>query len=278
MLFSRLVSKSSPNISINHLLKKFLFLIFLIFHQLALFSNNAPDKIKNDQPSRLYLSPMGEHAQLHAVGIGVFKGNLYGVELGYEYSLQWNLFAHLSLSGNWGTFKDSQDDSKIHESEAVVKALLGYVFSFGSNCQFNLTPYTGYGYQYLNQKRSIQSYSNLTYNYKLPFIPLGAFLEIDVNPHWSFGVGYEYQIDIDPHLDITALKGSAWQLSRKDNQLVTGFVTYKQTPNWQWRLEPYYFHLKTGASKATTASGLSLGIQQQTYSSWGVKGAISYCF
>jgi hypothetical protein len=244
----------------------------------VLFSaEKEDDKPFYSLDNRFYAGPLVQHTTLHAKGLGTFKGTAGGVQIGYQRIRPDSLFARAYAIGDWTTL-DGSGFSKITQNKYTLGGHLGFSGVFGEKDRFTIAPYTGCAYHYLDEKREIQGYSSYHAAYKLPFVPLGLLFLAQVNPLVSIGIDYQYQFDIDPMVKLSYMNGALWKLKREDNQYVEMIFAFRWANHWDVRLTPYYRYLKTGASTAVTTIGTQLGIQKQSYQTFGGSLAVSYFF
>jgi len=228
--------------------------------------------------NRIYIGPMYEHFHLNATGIGLFNGNLWGAELGYEFKESWGLYATLNANCGYGSLYDTVNTSTISQIELLVKANIGYVIKWGRKQSHYFIPYLGYDYLWLRQYLEIVDYDPLRYTYKKPYLPFGLLFEMHALDCLSFSINYTYLVDIDSRLDVKQLIGSGWFLTKKNDYMLQFPIIFKIKDSFDIRLIPYYRRLRFGASTAVTSTGLALGLQPQGYQIWGGEIEISARF
>ncbi|MCH9612123.1 MAG: hypothetical protein S4CHLAM102_06060 [Chlamydiia bacterium] len=222
------------------------------------------------QPNRLYAAPLYHYVMLNNQGVGTFKGNAWGGEVGYEYMVPMGLYALGSVNGSWSKLNQKNGSATIRQKEAFANVQLGYTAAaYGWEIvDFYLVLFTGYSYHYLNEKQKVPGTLDTTFIFKMPFIPLGFKLYVMDRDHFVLGLNYQYQFDLDPIVKISTLRGAYWALNRHSDQFAEVDFIFKWC-NYDIRFSPYWRNSSSGPSTAVTSSGTSLGLQEQKYDTFG---------
>ncbi|MCI5053068.1 MAG: hypothetical protein MRY21_08060 [Simkaniaceae bacterium] len=231
-----------------------------------------------DRPNNLSVGPVFERTHLKTNGQGNYDGNLWGAELAYTLLVPWGLYARASFDIIDGNLTGPKNGSHIEETDFFIVGRVGGVFNWGHKQQYYLAPYAGYMLQTISRREHITGEQTLTYTYFMPYVPVGFYLFMQPFFAFSIGIDFCYQIGIETYLAISSLKGSRWALSRKNNWRLELPINYRCNQAVNLRFVPYAYSGKIGSSSAVTSTGLPLGIESQSYSTWGMKVALGYNF
>ena len=249
----------------------------LSLSSLFFLTKGYTEELKIQNKNRVSAGPKAHYTDLNAKDLGSFTGGAGGIFLEYERVNPNALFARSYGQYSYASLKGS-GSSKIEQSEYFLGGSLGYTIQRCKTKQYSLSPYVGCAYHHIDEKRTIDGYSPYRANYSLPFIPLGALFLFEVNSYFSFGLDYQYQFSFKPEVKLSYMKGSLWKLKKEGSQYVEMTFAFKVRDYLDIRVMPYYRYLQTGASTAVNSVGNPLGIQKQTYQTYGGNLAVSYLF
>ncbi|MCH9631002.1 MAG: hypothetical protein S4CHLAM37_10140 [Chlamydiia bacterium] len=245
---------------------------------LLIFLTLFATQIFAEKPSSFYLGPKYKRSRIDLEGLGSFRGNEWGLTAGYEYSKNYSFYANVFFEGTFGSVKQSSINNKMDMTDLLGGLKIGYVVAFGTSVMCRFIPYIGYGYHYIEEENRFTGFAPVKYTYYVPYLPFGGSFSITPIDALTLTLRGEYQYNLETILDINTLKGARWSLDSKPSWFVELPITWNIADYLHLSLTPFYNVFKSGNSKAVTNSGLALGIQPQSYTSWGGKLALSYHF
>ena len=210
-------------------------------------------------PSRVYGGFGIYHAEVKHAGEKVALNPIFGV-LGYTYKSPDDFFA--DIKGSWGGGKfDGKYKYEGASSAVTMKGFkhsfdmigrFGWMFPFGQEEEFGVTPFLGLAY--FNDKDTISKNSSLineefygkvtTYGY---YIPVGVLVEWKVIPEFTVGLCAQINYTISTKVDPKGTKGDGSTVSGSTHKMKKAFgwavelpMTYQLTSEWDVSLVPSY--------------------------------------
>ena len=205
-----------------------------------------------------------------------FNGNLGGAQAIYEYRPMDNFYAGAKFLWRQGTMHRHSEKRTFTNYDGQER--LGYTFC---DDNWDISPYTGFGYHYLRQKLSPSSGGSLRFRYNEFYVPLGFVSNYCFNSWFTAGLDFTWMPQVFSSVSIVPLGGARWSL--KDtlaNFYVSIPHTFTLTKNKRLQiiLNPYYEHWEDGKSTAKLASGIALGLPKNVYNFYGIDVNFAYRF
>ncbi len=236
--------------------------------------------------SRIYVGPQvsslelqirqGPHLALHGAQQNVtLNGVLGGVIIGYEYKSFHALYAALLTDWLAGTIsKKGVPSRKINDLEAEVR--IGYNYQALQGKKWVVTPYLGFGFNYISQKQS----SPPSFKYYEYYLPLGFIVDYMPKDWFTVELNFQWRPALDSTVRVSTIAGSRFTLKKKHSQywVEMPFIFHLgEKRNWDISLVPFWKRKKDGATK-NAPGGIPLGLPKQSYTYAGGYVTIGYRF
>lgn len=223
---------------------------------------------------------------------GIMKedGMMYGVVGSYAYHNNFMLKGEGKASFGQVDYSSSSSGtlSSINDYMLEFRGLGGYDFALTK--EITLTPFTGFGYRYLNDDTSGKRTSTGAAGYEREsnyfYSPIGAEVMATLDQGWLLGMTAEY--DIFWHgTQKSHLSDAVAGLSDVDNAQREGygcrgsFKVEKKTEKLNYLVEPYirYWRIQKSDNANVSYAGVIVGYgfePKNTSTEYGVKLAVSY--
>ncbi len=238
--------------------------------------------------SKLYIGPAGCNLRMaiwenknltfpYADNNVKYDGPLWGVVGTYEYRKFHNLYAGVYGCYFQGTVtKGSYPDRKFQDGEGEIR--FGYNYMALQGASFVATPYLGFGFNYIAQKREIVPVNH--FKYFLYYIPIGFLFDWHWNKWFTIGFYFKWMPQVDATLRLTEYAGARFILIKKLEQFLAELplvFTFGSHRRWDITLTPFWLRKKTGDTKNQVGC-IDLGIPKTTYTYAGADLTVGYSF
>lgn len=205
-----------------------------------------------------------------------YNGGLGGGVLCFEFKAFHALYAAIyadSLSGK--IHHHGVPSRKVNDIESEIR--FGYTYQALQGCQFVVTPYAGFGFNYIRQKVET---SDPSYKYFQYYLPIGLLLDWHPRAWITIEFNFEWRPALDTTVMVSTLPGARFSLRNKNSQFFIEMpFTFHLGCNRQWdiSLVPFWKRKKDGASRIHPA-GVPLGLPKQAYTYSGGEFEVAYRF
>jgi|JI9StandDraft_1071089.scaffolds.fasta_scaffold11913_4 hypothetical protein len=225
---------------------------------------------------RLQIGGNYSYCWLKPDGNPTLHGNLGGAQGIYEYRPIEAGYGALAF--NYRIGKVSHDSSSRKLQDFNPQARFGY--TFGDYCYLDrLTFFTGFGARYMTEKASSGS-ASIEFDYTTFYVPVGFLWEQEVVDSFSIGINFQWLAQVLPMVRIKPLNNAQWDLSY---QLLNFFVEVpfifsSCDETFMLSINPFFECWRDGHTKATTLTGLALGLPGNKYLFTGVYVNFGFSF
>jgi hypothetical protein len=262
------------------------FLSFLLTLSLSAQEKGEASSPKKNHLSRIYVGPQVAHLELQirdSNSLAVpgaqqnvkMNGVLGGAVASYEYKQFHALYAAVYADTLTGKItKDGVPSRDINDIEAEVR--IGYNYQALQGKKWIVTPYAGFGFNYVSQKQDISP----SFKYYSYIVPVGFILEWNPKDWIAIEFQFEWQPEVDSTVRVGSLAGARFVLHKKSSQYFVQMpflFRFGKCRNWEIGLTPFWKRKKDGQSK-TIAAGIPLGLAKQSYTYAGGSLTIGYRF
>lgn len=201
-----------------------------------------------DGPSRVYAGPVYYHKKITVESVpvdeiaisnnfalpyyGEAKGNIWGVNVGYEFREACNVYFNLDTVWSSGDLKGDLYDRMHSMHKWDVEGRLGYTFGSCGPCVWTVSPYVGLGYSWIKYTLETQS---ITMKYRNYYVPVGVFADIEVMCDFNVGLDIAWLPQFNPKLLVEGFGGDI-DVASENGWRVWVPVTYRICPDWGFEL------------------------------------------
>lgn len=238
------------------------FFFFIIFLSLSAISYSIP--------SNLFLGGNYTYVHFKPKESSSFNGSLGGIQASYEYKKENSIYESIKLIYRQGELKGSTGKRAIHDFAG--QGNIGYTLK---NADFLLTPFTGFGWRYIQQKLKQTGVSSLNFFYNEVYIPVGIDTDFLINSSFSIGFRGTWMPQVFSSVKVKPIGNVRWDLERPlGNVMVELPITFCFTRKkvfWKLQLNPFFQYWQDGKTSATTTRGIAMALPGNIYKSGGVE-------
>ncbi len=239
---------------------KFFFLIALLSFSAVSHANSSHFLVGGNY-TYVHFEPKGESS---------FHGNLGGIQTSYEYKAKNSIYESIKLTYRQGELKGSAGKRAIHDFDG--QGNIGYTFK---NTDFLLTPFTGFGWRYIQQKLKQTGMSSLIFFYNEVYIPVGIDTDFCINSSFLIGLRGTWMPQVFSSVKVKPIGNVRWDLERPlGNVMVELPLTFyfsRKKVFWKLQLNPFFQYWQDGKTSATTTRGIAMALPGNIYKSVGVE-------
>lgn len=245
----------------------------------SIYQNNSsePEQVISKH-SKVQIGASYNYFTLKPKGHDTFHGNLGGLQASYEFMPLNNWYGGIVF--NWKEGSSHNDDGKRSLLYFDVQERFGYTFAFNKK-KCLLTLFSGFAYRYMGENFDPKHGKSLNFGYNEFYFPVGFLTDYRAYSWFCCGINFLWMPQVFSTVSIDPLKGTYWNITKQlDNFLVEIPLTFTLTKNKRFFLvvKPTYQHWQDGHSTAKTASGLKLGLPENTYNFYGIDLNFAYRF
>lgn len=204
------------------------------------------------------------------------RHGFFGMDMGYTYRKPCNLYLNLDFGWASGPIGGHRHVPKRYLHYYLGQSRIGYNFTW--DCyNLLLTPYTGFGFRYVNH--TIVRHQEFMH-YRNYFAILGGRIDWQFLRCWSIGLDGQWQIQVDSAVRLSSVPEVRFRLNPRNGFVIEMPVCYNFLKGCM-RLSavPLYRRNVDGRSNVfKTAANENARIPQQTNREWGGKLLLSYLF
>lgn len=252
----------------------------------------AAQRIYCDDDSYIYLGPQVAHLDLSNKSADLpgfvgadpdldLDGVLGGIIGNYEYRKFRSLYVGIYSSWIAARVTNGGNPSRyIHDVEAEGR--FGYNYMALQGYRLTVTPYLGFGFNWIYQKRSSSNTTpEILFEYYNYYLPVGLILDYLVYTWLHVGFHFKWMAQLDPTLKIDLLDGARFVLRKEQTSFFAELpfsFRFGNDRSIDLTFSPYWKRKRNGETRARTTSGTVLGIPKQSMTYWGGYVSLGYHF
>jgi len=237
----------------------------------------ADDMVCECEPNSIvYFGGSYTRSHIDPDGLSDFDGHMGGVQGMYQYRPLCSLYA--AIGGFWRAGKNTGKTGTRELMDAGVHERIGYTFAM-CDCQFLLSPYTGFGYRHLSHHVKPKNGSKIKLRYNEFFIPVGLQSVYNSCGWLSIGLDAVWMPQVFPTVTFDVTDGARWVIESTFKNFNVALPLYFDCfCDFNVVLKPFFEFWQDGKTIAKTQFNDPLGLPKNSYTFWGVELNLQYAF